>query len=139
MGRIWLGILATAAVLLAADNPWAKVMELKSRAELRIYKKGSAEPIIAVLDEPGEERLLVVVKNRQVAIAREDIDRLDARPVAKTARKTTVEQTAKTTDPDYTPHPNGGPAVPGTSYGSNVSFGGSKPDFETVYRRQVAK
>ena len=40
MTRIALAILS-AAVLLAADNPWAKVQELKSRSELKIYRKGA--------------------------------------------------------------------------------------------------
>jgi hypothetical protein len=54
------------------------VKELKSRAELRIYKKGAREPINATFDDATDDRLIVVVKNEQVAIPKEDIDRLDA-------------------------------------------------------------
>jgi uncharacterized sporulation protein YeaH/YhbH (DUF444 family) len=121
-----------AALLLAADNPWAKVKELQNRSELRIYKKGVREPITAVFDEANDDRIIVVVKDKQMAIPKEDIDRIDAR--AGAARKVNVEKTDKRTEPDYVPRPNSGPPVPGTSSSSNVSFGG-KPDFQTIYRR----
>ena len=124
--------LFVAALLLAADNPWAKVKELQSRSELRIYKKGVREPITAVFDEANDDRIIVIVKDKQMAIPKEDIDRIDARPGA--ARKMSVEKTDKRTEPDYVPRPNAGPPVPGTSSSSNVSFGG-KPDFQTIYRR----
>ena len=127
--------LLTALTLLGADNPWAKVQDLKSGAELRIYKKGTREPVAAKFDEANEERMVVVVKNQQIAIRKDDIDRVDARPVAKAARKMSVETTTKATEPDYTPHPNSSVQTPGTSSSSNVSFGSGKGDFETVYRR----
>jgi hypothetical protein len=133
MSRIAIFIFA-AATLLAADNPWAKVKDLKSRSELRIYKKGAREPLIATLDEANDERVIVVAKNEQIAIPKEDIDRIDARPAA-TPRKLNVERTEKQTPPDPVPNPRSGPALPGTSTSSNVSLGGNKPDFETVYRR----
>jgi hypothetical protein len=66
-------------VLSGADNPWAKVQELKSRSELRIYKKGAREPLMATLDEVTEDRILIVVKNEQMSVPKDDIDRLDAR------------------------------------------------------------
>ena len=121
-----------AALLFGADNPWTKVKELRDRNELRIYRKAVREPIIATFDEANDERIVVVVKNKQMAIPREDIDRIDARPVS--TRKMNVEKTDKRTEPDYVPRPNAGPPVPGTSSSSNVSFGG-KPDFETIYQR----
>jgi hypothetical protein len=127
-------------VLWGADNPWAKVQELKSRSELRIYKKGAREPLIATLDEANEDRILIVVKNEQMSVPKEDIDRLDARPSVKApSSKVTKETTVKTTEPDYTPHPRGGVQVPGESYNTSVSrSSGSKPDFETIYRRPPA-
>jgi hypothetical protein len=122
--------------LLAADDPWAAVQNLKGRSELRIYKKGSREPFLATFDEANSERILIVVKNQQMAIAKEDVDRLDARLPARSDRKVTKESSVKTTDPDYTPHPPGGSNVPGESYSTGLSVGGSgKPDFQTVYRR----
>jgi uncharacterized sporulation protein YeaH/YhbH (DUF444 family) len=135
MPRIALLILM-GTVLWGAENPWAKVRELKSRSELRIYKKGVREPLMATLDEVNEDRILIVVKNEQMSVAKDDIDRLDARPSGKTPSKVVKETTVKTTEPDYTPHPPGGVQVPGESYNTSVSrSSGSKPDFETVYRR----
>jgi hypothetical protein len=131
--------LLLAASLLAADNPWSKVQDLKSGAELRIYKKGTSQPIDARFDEATEERISVVLKNRQSSIPKEDIDRIDARPMAKkTPRKLAVDSNVRTTDPDLTPHPNAGIPAPGTSYSSSVSLGGSKPDFEIVYQRAAS-
>lgn len=40
--------------LLGADSSWTKVKELKSRAELRIYKKGAHEPINATFDDAND-------------------------------------------------------------------------------------
>ena len=135
MPRIAL-LMFMSTLLWGADHPWAKVHELKSRSELRIYRKGAREPLMATLDEVNEDRILIVVKNEQMSVPKEDIDRLDARPSGKTPSKFVKETTVKTTEPDYTPHPPGGANVPGESYTTSVSrSSGSKPDFETVYRR----
>ncbi len=137
MTRSFLLALLAVSVLLGADNSWTKVQDLKHGVEVRVYRKGVSEPLIVKLDEVNEERILVVSKNAQMAVAKADIERLDARPLAKTApRKVTTESTAKTVDPDYTPGPPGGVQVPTTSYGTVTTWGGgSKPPFETVYRR----
>jgi hypothetical protein len=138
MPRIAL-LMLMGTVLWGADNPWAKVQELKGRSELRIYKKGAREPLMATLDDVTEDRILIVVKNEQMSIPKDDIDRLDARPSGKTPSKVVKETTVKTTEPDYTPHPPQGVQVPGESYNTSVSRnGGSKPEFETVYRRPPA-
>lgn len=127
------------APLWGADDAWIKVQELKHGTEIRIYRKGVREPVVAKFDEANGERVLIVGKNSQSAVSKDDIERLDARPAAVPGvKKSTTVSTAKTVDPDYTPHPPGGVPVPSTSYGSNTTFGGSKPDFETVYRRVAA-
>lgn len=133
-------ILAAAAVLtmLAADDGWDKVRELKSGAELRIQKKGSAQPLLATMDEANEDRILVVVKNEQMAIPKDQIDRLDARPKGGSR---VVKETKTTSNPPGNPSPTeqrigGGPVGPSGSSSSSLSFG-SKPNFETVYRRQL--
>jgi len=114
--RFFLFALLAVPVLLGADNSWTKVQDLKHGVEVRIYRKGVSEPLIVKLDEVNEDRILVVSKNAQMAVAKADIERLDARPLAKTApRKVTTESTAKTVDPDYTPGPPGGVKVPTTS------------------------
>jgi hypothetical protein len=125
---------AAALTLLAADDPWLKVKHLHSRQELKIYKMGIAEPLNATFADANDDRVIVVVKNKEMAISRDDVDRIDARPVAK--GPATREATVKTVDPDYRPRPPHGDDVPGTSASSNVSFG--KPAFETVYRRSGA-
>jgi hypothetical protein len=131
---IFVTFLCAAAALPGADTSWTKVKDLKSHAELRIWKKGAREPINATFDDANEERIMVVVKNEQIAFPKDDIDRIDARPGGG-PRKATVEKTEKQSDPDYTPgRPGSGPPLPQTSSQSNVSFG-NKPDFETIYRR----
>lgn len=121
-----------AAAVFAADDPWTKVRDLKSGAELRIYKRGSAQPLLARMDQLTNENLIVVVKTEQVAIARDQIDRVDYRPAKP---RITTETKTKTTETDTTPGPPGhGSRTPGTS--SSTSFGvSSKPDFEEIYRR----
>jgi hypothetical protein len=123
-------LLLVAASLLAADYPWSKVQELKSGAELHIYKKGASQPLNATLDEATEERLLIVLKKKQVSIPKDDIDRIEARPVVKkTPRKLAVDSTVKTTDPDFyaapeSTHPRAGHIVfIGSEFGRRVETG----------------
>ena len=120
----------------AADNPWDKVRELKSGAELRIIKKGARQPILATMDEANDDRLIVVIKNEQQAIQKDDIDRIDFRPATKSkiAKETRTTQTDTTQTTPVGPQPRG--SQPGPSTSTTTSFGGaSKPDFETIYRR----
>ena len=127
-------LLAIAAVAaFAADDPWTKVKDIKSGTELRIFRKGVAQPVLAKMDEANDERILIVVKNEQLSIPKAQIDHLDARPVQKASRVTS-NSSSKTTDPDTSPGPPGhGSRTPQTNYSSGLSVG-SKPDFETVYR-----
>jgi hypothetical protein len=130
-------LLLSAAALFAADDSWNKVKELKSGTEIRILKRGAAKPIEGKIDEAHDDNVVVVLKNEQVAIAKEDIDRLDYRPKGS---RITRNEGAKDTPPDTTP-PVGmdhGANVPGKSYNSGLSIG-SKPDYETVYRRPAKK
>jgi hypothetical protein len=126
-----------ALTLLGADDPWLKVQALPNRSELRIYKKDAREPLTVILADANEERIVVVDKKTQLTIHKEDIDRIDARPVTPPGQKPAVTSTEKREDPDYTPRsgPSTGPALPTTSSSSNMSFGGNKPDFRTVYLR----
>ena len=121
----------------AADNPWDKVRELKTGAELRIYKKGSHQPILGTMDEANDERVIVVVKNEEIAIQKDDIDRLDSRPgvKARATKETHTTQSDSTQTTPVGPQPKGSsPGGPTSS--TTTSFGSaSKPDFETIYRR----
>jgi hypothetical protein len=130
-------LFCAALVAFAADDPWAKVKELKTGTELRVYKKGAAQPLLVQMDELTDDNLVVVDKKRQTAIARDQIDRVDYRPSGKSrlTRETTTKVTDSVGDPKAViPSPN--PGVPGssTSTSSNLSIG-SKPDFETIYKR----
>jgi hypothetical protein len=131
--RAILMTLLSALAVLAAGDEWAKVKDLKTGTEIRIYKKGSSQPLTAQMGDLTEDNLIIVVKKEQSAIPRDQIDRIDARPAG---RRVTTETTTTQTNPDARsaePSPNGAD-VTGTSTSTNVSFG-SKPGFETVYRR----
>ena len=130
--------LGIALALFADGDPWAKVKELKTGTELRVYKKGSAQPLLVKMDELTDENLVVINRNEQTAIARDLIDRIDYRPTGK-SRVTTESKTTTTDstgDPKAvipSPNPHGGSGQ-STSSGGGLSIG-SKPDFETAYRR----
>jgi hypothetical protein len=135
MVRTLATLISAASLAAAADNPWDKVKELKSGAEIRIVRKGVSQPIEARFDELTEDNVVIVVKNEQKAIPRNDIDRLDARPRSgsrvTTETKTTIDQ------PGPAPpqgKPTEKPNIPGQTYSSGLSIGG-KPAYETIYRR----
>ena len=132
-------ILLFALTLLGADDPWIKVKSLPDRSELHVYKKGARDPITVILADTSEDAIVVVDKKTQLTIHKEDIDRIEARPVT-TSKKPAVTTTEKSADPDYTPKgtPSTGPALPSTESSSSMSFGGNKPDFKTVYTRPPA-
>jgi hypothetical protein len=135
MRKLLFFLLLLAAAAYAADDPWAKVKALKSGSELHVFKKGAAQPVTAKMDELTDENLLVLLKNEQVAIPKDQIERIDARP---SASRTTIKNDSKTTDPDLRPSPQGqGSRTPGTTSSTSVAIG-NKPDFETVYRKPMA-
>jgi hypothetical protein len=127
--------IGTIAGLCAATDPWLKVRELKTGGELRVYKVGVKQPVLALFDEVTDENLVVMIKNEQKAIPKADIDRIDYR-APKGGSRVTKESRTVSKEPDTAaPRVPGMPAAgPSTSSGSSVSFGG-KGDFETVYRR----
>jgi hypothetical protein len=131
-------LLSAAALAFGADE-WIKVKELKTGAELRVYKRGAAQPLLVKMDELTDDNLVVINKNEQTAIPRDQIDRIDARPAFKRSFKpvtTTTEKNAATDPRSTMPGPNSPPSGggPSTSTSSGLSFG-SKPDFETIYHR----
>ena len=137
-------IFALLTVLLAwgADDDWAKVRALRGGTEIRVFKKGSAQPVVAKMDEASDENLVVVLKNEQVAIPRNQIDRVDARPAPAGGKSTKTTTTTTKVDPTdgkaaAPPSQVKGPDGPSSSTSTSVSLGGSKGDFETVYRRKT--
>jgi len=131
-------LLLSAITLVAADDPWAKVQEVKSGSELRVFKKGAKQPVLAKLDQVTEESVVIVVKNEQVAVPKEEIDRIDARPTGgnRVTRQTTTKMNAPGNPSPSDQRIGGGSPGPSSSSSSSLSFGG-KPDFETVYRRSA--
>lgn len=136
MYRALLFTLATLTAF-AADNPWDKVRDLRTGTELRIFKRGARQPVLCTMDEANEERIVVVVKNEQIAIDKDDVDRVDFRPPGKSTRVTKETKTTQTDSTQTTPvgpQPQG--SRPGPSTSTSTTFGGgSKPDFETIYRK----
>jgi len=134
--RIFLFLLIAVAAAWAADDAWSKVKALKTGTELRVYKKGLRQPVLAQMDELTDDNLVVIVKKTQTAIARGDIDRIEARPQA--GSRLTTETTTKETGPDAKSAseqtPGRGVDAPGESTSTSVTVG-SRPDFELVYRR----
>ena len=127
--------LIVALLALAVDDPWAKVRKLKSGTEIRVVKQGGKAPVTGKFDEARDDMLVLVVRNEQTAIPRAEIFRIDARPSG--GGRVTKESKSTTSDPDASKPPQGPPAA--GARGSASSSGslsiGSKPDFETVYRR----
>jgi hypothetical protein len=116
-------LLLAALVAFSADDDWAKVKSVKTGAELRIYKKGSAQPVLAQMGELTDDNLIVLIKKTESAIPRDQIDRIDARPLAKRVTKETSDKTSLGSDGQVN-----------SSSSAGYSFG-RKPDFEMVFRR----
>ncbi|MGD0297526.1 MAG: hypothetical protein ABSE86_10440 [Bryobacteraceae bacterium] len=135
MPRLLLFALA-ALTLFAADTPWDKVRDLKTGTELRIFKKGSRQPVIGTMDEANDERVVVVIKNEELAIQKDDIDRIDFRPATKShaVKETRTTQSDSTQTTPVGPQPKGSQSGPSTSTTTSIGTA-SKPDFETIYRR----
>lgn len=133
--------LFAALAAVGADDAWAKVKELGSGTELKIWRKGAAQPVETVYDDLTDEKLLVVLKNEQVAMPKEEIDRIDARPKAqkgKPVKETRVERDVHRPERAAAPprslrEPAAG--SPQSSVSNTVSWSGGKAPYETVYRR----
>jgi len=117
----------------AADDSWAKLKTLASGGEVRIVKKGAVQSITATLDEATDESIIVVIKNQQVALPKQDILRIDYRPPVK-GPKIVKETRTKTNEAPAGSKPTPGPAAPnGPSSSSSSSISSApKGDFETV-------
>jgi hypothetical protein len=129
-------LMITAAIAAEMPDPWTKVREITSGDEVRIFKRDTKQPLLARFDEARDDSIVIVVKNEQIAVRKDQIDRIDARRTGGSRVK--AETKTSTGGPEQrpdTPVPNRSPA-PATSVSSGISVG-SKPDFETVYRRPV--
>lgn len=126
-----------AVLAYGADKAWDKLKDLKTGTELRIYKAGAKQPILASMDEATDDRLVIVIKGKeQTSIEKDQIDRIDYRPPKSGSRvttesRTTVEPPGQTAGP--APRGSSGGGGPATSSSSSLNIG--KPDFETIYRK----
>jgi|SRR5215469_9919106 len=132
-------VLCAATLAFGADDPWAKVKELKTGSELRVYKRGSAQPLLVKMGDLTDDNLVVVNKKEETAIPRNQIDRIEARQAARTRTTTDTESAEKNaaSDPRSSiPGPNAPPGAmhaPTTTTSTGVQW--TKQDFEVVYRR----
>ena len=134
--RLLLVFLA-ALTAFAADNSWTKLSDLKSGTELRVYRTGNKPPMLAAFADVNEDNLIVIVKNTETAIPKDEIDHIDAR--GKAEKPTMSTETHASDDPPQVGAPNIHQQEGLTSSSSSsVSFGGGKGDFRTVYRRNLA-
>src|SRR4051812_5360779 len=62
------------------EDPWKKVRAIKTGTELRIFRSGTAESIMAQFAELTDDNLVVIIKNVQVALPRDKVVRVDYRP-----------------------------------------------------------
>jgi len=132
----WLAIVLLAAVTAcAADDPWTKVRDLKSGTELRIFKKGGMHPIQAKMEQANPDSLIIVLKNEELAIPREQIDRIDYRPLKAGGRVTKeTRETVETADAQTAAETRNN--IPSETVSSGTSYViGPLPDFQTIYRR----
>jgi hypothetical protein len=118
--------LCAALMAFGADDPWAKLKELKTGTELRVYKVGAAQPLLVQMGDLTDDNLVVIDKKKETAIPRDQIERVDSRPSGKS--RVTKETTSKD---------GMGPDGHTTSTSSGLSIG-SRPDFETIYRRPAS-
>jgi heat shock protein HslJ len=122
-----------------SDDPWAKVMALEAGAEIRVIRKDAlTKPVTGVFSEADAERLVLVVKNEQTAIARDKIQQIDARPKggSRVTRTSTTTQNMPMDRPTpANPAERVRPVPPNSSSStsSGLSMGG-KPGFELVYK-----
>jgi len=128
-------VLLAAVTAFAADDPWTKVRDLKSGTELRIFKKGGLHPILAKMDEANPDSLIIVVKNEELAIPKDQIDRIDYRPL-KTGGRVTKETRETVEGPDAKTAAESPNNIPGETTSASTSYViNSQPDFQTIYRR----
>ena len=128
-------VLLAAVTAFAADDPWTKVRDLKSGTELRIFKRGGLHPILAKMEEANPDSLIIVLKNEEMAIPREQIDRIDYRPL-RTGGRVTKEVTETVQGPDAKTAAAALDSVPGESTTASTNYViGSQPEFQTIYRR----
>jgi hypothetical protein len=118
-----------------AEDPWKKVGDVKTGTELRIFRSGAAQSILALFAELTDDNLVVIVKNVQVAVPRDKILRIDSRPQkGHVSTQTKVSGANESYSRAQSNPPGRGPS---SSTSTGVAIG-EKYEFETIYRRAPA-
>jgi hypothetical protein len=129
---MFLLMVAAAVAFGATDSSWSKVRDLKTGGEIRVYKKSAKRPVSAIFDQATDESLIVMIKDEETSIPKDEIDRIDYR--APKPGRIKKENRTKINDLDLAaPRVRGAAPMPTTSTSSGITFSG-KGDFETVYR-----
>jgi hypothetical protein len=136
-----LGAIVVLAGGLLAQSPsdWSKVMELATGSELRIYRGGLKKPLEAKMGEATEDRLVILLKNEQTSIERQEIDRIEWRSGKSSVRREVSSSTdsgkvAGSGVPDLPGQTTSGPSG---SSSSSITYSG-KGKFELIYVRPKA-
>lgn len=130
---MWKAVLALITVAAAwCGDPWAKVQELKSGAEIRIYQTGQKRPITGKFDSLSPESLIVLTKKEQLAIPRDKIERVDHRSGGAGVRTETTRNVG--TRESVSSGRDRGTTLPPQSTSSSVRIT-PRPGFETIYQR----
>jgi hypothetical protein len=136
MKSLILLLLSAIALPAAGDDPWQPVRELRSGAELRVYKVGAKDPFSAKLDRTTDSSVIVITKTGQLSIPREEIERLDCR---RSDRGPVVKETRT----ERKVNPKGAEVTANTTPGATTSVKTTldlpgKSAFYTVYDRKTA-
>ncbi len=116
-------VLIGALAAFGADDGWKKVQELKSGVDVRVFKKGASEALLAQFYEADGDKITIIIKKEQVAIRKTDVTRIEAR--SRLIKRETTKEAKQTYDP------NKGPS---SSWGTSYSL--DKPPFDLVYTRK---
>src|SRR5258708_5858315 len=97
----------SAATIFAAEDPWNKVSK---------FKRGTTQPLLGKLDEVTDDNVVVVLKDEQVAVPKDQIERIDYRP-AHTGGKIVKDTKTTVSGPDANAasRPQEGPGTQSTS------------------------
>ena len=134
--RFHLTLFIAAASVMAADD-WLNVVKLKSGTELRILRDGSKQPLVAQMDHATDDSLFIATKKEQTVIPKDEIQRIDCRPKggSRMAKQSTLTSPGTGNPSPSEQRVGGGPPAPSHSASTSMSIG-TKPDFETIYRRK---
>ena len=121
MCRFTAVLLLSMSLLLSAADPWEKVRNLKTGSDLKIYKTGVAEPIVAKSVDVTERKLIVIIKNAETAMNKADIERIDYQPPP--SKPTTTKTYSADSD----------------SASMSISRSGGRDGWQTVFQRTPAK